>query len=76
MWKEVIGKLEEQGKVGSSLPLKCVNHPEDRIAVNEPHDFERLAGDGGCSLPCGTQLPCGHVCQRRSVLQFHMITDT
>ncbi|MCJ1422503.1 hypothetical protein MMC29_000383 [Sticta canariensis] len=47
MWEHIISQLSDKGVVGNALPLQCQLHPEDRILVKEPGDFELIAGDGG-----------------------------
>jgi hypothetical protein len=63
MWGEVLGMLEREGRVGRCLRVRCGNHGTD-TEIGEPEDFMRLAGDGGCQLPCGEALSCGHSCPR------------
>lgn len=65
MWREVIGQLKKAGKFGSKFPLKCQNHPKKITFISEPHEFEELAGDGGCADQCKVRRQCGHTCERR-----------
>ncbi|KAF6248733.1 AAA domain-containing protein [Scenedesmus sp. NREL 46B-D3] len=64
MWGQVLDMLEENGCVGKELGLVCQKHG-NHTRVCQPDDFELLAGDGGCQLPCDERLPCGHACHRR-----------
>lgn len=64
MWGQVLDILDKDGCVDSCLKTQCVNHGTV-TEIREVADFQRLAGDGGCQLPCGAALPCGHTCPRR-----------
>lgn len=48
---------------GSSLPLGCQNHPNNRSFVRNSQDFLKIP-NGGCSVKCAAELTCGHVCPR------------
>jgi len=62
MWNQVLGMLKEQQNLGPYLSLCCPRHPETAIDVTTVDDFTRLAPEGGCALPCGLRLGCGHAC--------------
>lgn len=49
-------------RIGSfKLPLgKCEKHDRE-LVITEPGDWE--GNDGGCDLPCGETLGCGHACK-------------
>ncbi|WIA41120.1 hypothetical protein OEZ86_004748 [Tetradesmus obliquus] len=64
MWGQVLDMLQERDCVGRELELVCQKHGNS-TRVCQPDDFELLAGDGGCQLPCDERLPCGHACRRR-----------
>ncbi|KXZ53505.1 hypothetical protein GPECTOR_7g955 [Gonium pectorale] len=68
MWGQVLDMMDADGCVGPCAKargrVKCVNHGTE-IEIPEPGDFQRLAGDGGCQLPCNQAMPCGHTCPRR-----------
>lgn len=61
MWQRVIGLLEQQGLIGTTLSLTCPRH-NTVFTVAEPDDFSRVAPEGGCRLPCPDRLSCGHKC--------------
>ncbi|KAF9203483.1 hypothetical protein BGZ49_006383 [Haplosporangium sp. Z 27] len=62
MWPDIIELLEKQDAVGEGLPLVCKNHPEKTSSVTTPKEFKTIAPNGGCIQPCGSNMPCGHVC--------------
>ncbi|KAF9126822.1 hypothetical protein BGW39_006326 [Mortierella sp. 14UC] len=64
VWPAIMSELEQSGRVGPGLPIACKNHPETKTTVSSPKDLEAAAPDGGCTLPCGIALPCGHLCPR------------
>ncbi|OWF35962.1 NFX1-type zinc finger-containing protein 1 [Mizuhopecten yessoensis] len=62
-WSHIVNKVKQAEQFGNSLPLFCQNHPhEDGVQVTTSADFAR-APDGGCQIPCGFILPCGHSCR-------------
>lgn len=64
MWPAVLEKMSENGNFGPAFPLVCQQHPNTVTLVKDPEDFSRVI-DGGCSLNCGFQMNCGHVCSRK-----------
>ncbi|KAG0374707.1 hypothetical protein BGX24_010062 [Mortierella sp. AD032] len=66
IWPAVIGELTETGRLGQGFPIACKNHPETRRIICSPENLQALAPDGGCTLPCGGLLKCGHTCPRSS----------
>ncbi|XP_039261961.2 NFX1-type zinc finger-containing protein 1-like [Styela clava] len=64
MWNNIVTKLMKNNNVGESLRLQCQNHPDRYTVVRAAEDFLQVA-EGGCTLSCTYQLPCGHVCPRR-----------
>jgi helicase required for RNAi-mediated heterochromatin assembly 1 len=61
IWKDAIIKLRKAGNFNfdSGLPIICSNHGTKTICM-DPDDL--ASSSGGCSAPCGGQLPCGHRC--------------
>lgn len=59
VWSYVEDQLYQQGRSRDKMPLTCRNHGRT-VWVKYPSDFDRLSG--GCDLPCGGMLPCGHKC--------------
>ncbi|KYG47209.1 hypothetical protein M433DRAFT_509938 [Acidomyces richmondensis BFW] len=62
MWNQVIRILRNAGNFGDDLELCCPRHKDSPIFVRSPDDFVRFSPEGGCSLSCDKQLPCGHAC--------------
>ncbi|KAI1090551.1 P-loop containing nucleoside triphosphate hydrolase protein [Rostrohypoxylon terebratum] len=62
MWSKVIHMLNENGNIGTSLPLQCPRHKDTLIEVSDFKDFAQLSPDGGCNAQCLQALECGHKC--------------
>ncbi|XP_033730449.1 LOW QUALITY PROTEIN: NFX1-type zinc finger-containing protein 1-like [Pecten maximus] len=69
LWTNIVQTLKKNDAFGSYLTLKCQNHPEKTVNASLRSDFSKTP-DGGCTTPCNTRLPCGHVCEK-----FCHITD-
>ncbi|KAI8822614.1 uncharacterized protein EV422DRAFT_577652 [Fimicolochytrium jonesii] len=65
MFIKMLDILEEQGLVGSALPLQCDRHPDIVLNAMTAQDVRELSPDGGCQLPCEYPLSCGHICRRQ-----------
>lgn len=63
LWQNIISDLTAQRAIGRELEIFCQNHTERKIKVSSKKDFD-ASPEGGCSLPCGHRLLCGHVCER------------
>ena len=61
IWQDIIGTLEVDNRIGSSLPLVCQNHSVVS-KVASAKDFRDKVPHGGCNKPCIYRLQCGHVC--------------
>ena len=61
-WQNIVSDMQTKGKVGEGLTIHCNNHPEYRMNAKFPGDFAKYFPTGGCPLPCGYVLECGHVC--------------
>ncbi|KIP03942.1 hypothetical protein PHLGIDRAFT_76808 [Phlebiopsis gigantea 11061_1 CR5-6] len=61
-WSTVLDEMEARGQIGPTLPIICPRHPNEVQEISKPGELSRFAPGGGCLLPCGTQLPCGHIC--------------
>lgn len=64
MFKSVLQTLAARRRVAGYIPFVCERHKEYLVHVAEPSDFTRLLPDGGCQLPCGRRMACGHMCLR------------
>lgn len=72
VWAPFFNLLKEKGYLQDGIRVYCDKHPDKKIVLSTPEDFDLHCPDGGCSELCGTMLGCGmHVCQRRC----HFITD-
>ncbi|CAG8486394.1 199_t:CDS:10, partial [Diversispora eburnea] len=65
MWKKVIDILRSRNQVGTGFPIICDQHPENKNIITYPRKFEEVSPDGGCLLPCGKALDCGHICPHK-----------
>lgn len=63
-WLSVLNKLEQGNAISPNLPLFCQKHPATRVCVADGLELVAKCPDGGCTLPCNLQLPCGHACRR------------
>ncbi|XP_068721845.1 NFX1-type zinc finger-containing protein 1-like [Montipora capricornis] len=61
LWKEICVDLEKEKAIGDKLNLICKRH-KNITAVTEAREFNPL---GGCNMPCGERLPCGHACDKQ-----------
>ena len=62
--KSIKNTLNDKDSLGDGLPIYCPNHPETKMNIVDPDDFEKLFPNGGCHQCQKTnmikQLPCGH----------------
>jgi hypothetical protein len=71
-WQPLFDLLREHGHVYDGFPLKCERHPDRKVAIREPKEFQTECPDGGCLDPCSSPLPCGiHNC----ALRCHRLDD-
>ncbi|KAI1789279.1 hypothetical protein LXA43DRAFT_590107 [Ganoderma leucocontextum] len=61
-WSTILDDMENRGQIGSALPIICPRHPKEAHMVSKPGELPLYAPAGGCVLPCGAQLACGHIC--------------
>lgn len=72
VWKPFLKILAERGQIYDGFPAQCQRHPDRKVDLKQPEDFDELCPDGGCLVPCGTKLRCGmHVCPQKC----HALTD-
>ncbi|KAF8656766.1 hypothetical protein AX16_002444 [Volvariella volvacea WC 439] len=62
MWRGVVDELANENFIGDAFPVACYRHPDTVNYINKPGQLRQLAPDGGCLLPCGVRLDCGHIC--------------
>lgn len=60
-WNKLIQSAKQLNCYGNSLTLTCGTHKQNDLEVSEPEHFNSRI-DGGCLLPCGYRLKCGHAC--------------
>ena len=58
LWKEICDDLETKGAIGHSLQLICKRHNN----VTSVQNAGQFNSSGGCNMPCGDRLDCGHAC--------------
>ncbi|XP_064484987.1 NFX1-type zinc finger-containing protein 1-like isoform X2 [Ornithodoros turicata] len=63
LWEGITLTLQAKAAIGNTLVLKCPRHPERLTPVSSAADFRKVP-EGGCNLPCGARLICGHACSR------------
>lgn len=54
--------MEDRDQIGPALPIVCPRHPEQARLISKPGEIPLYAPVGGCTLPCGARLACGHIC--------------
>ena len=64
IWQKIVPDMESKGNVGTALEVHCINHPENKFLVADPEGFDEASPAGGCNLPCGVRLKCGHTCPK------------
>ena len=64
IWQKIVPDMESKGNVGTALEVHCINHPENKFLVADPEGFDKASPTGGCDLPCGVRLKCGHTCPK------------
>lgn len=61
-WSTIINEMEARDQIGQGLPIVCPRHPDQKQIITKPGELTHLAPGGGCLLPCGFRLECGHIC--------------
>jgi hypothetical protein len=61
LWRDIGDEFMRQEKIGNGFHLSCHRHPKTVTKVSVPQDWTKVPS-GGCLLPCGERLECGHVC--------------
>jgi len=62
IWPSVIKELRTHDRVGEGFPIKCKQHPDTIRLVDSIDSFKILSPNGGCNIPCGRGMSCGHIC--------------
>jgi hypothetical protein len=50
-WQPLFDMLREHGQVYDGFPLKCERHPNRKVTIQKPEEFQVECPDGGCSDP-------------------------
>ncbi|KAI8974770.1 hypothetical protein BD414DRAFT_424028 [Trametes punicea] len=61
-WSIILDEMESREQIGSGFPIACPRHPEQANIVSKPGELSLLAPAGGCLMPCGYRMNCGHIC--------------
>ena len=60
LWQEICDDLETKNAIGETLDLVCKRH-QNVTSVRKSREFD--VKFGGCKMPCGERLVCGHACE-------------
>ncbi|PCH39561.1 nucleoside triphosphate hydrolase protein [Wolfiporia cocos MD-104 SS10] len=60
-WSVILDDLEARDQIGLGLPIVCPRHPDEKHIVTKAGELPHIAPGGGCLLPCGYRLDCGHI---------------
>ncbi|KAI0869260.1 P-loop containing nucleoside triphosphate hydrolase protein [Hypoxylon argillaceum] len=65
-WKKLFDHFKSRGKIYDGFPVKCEKHPDCKMTIRSPDEFDLHCPDGGCAEPCSEILSCGkHMCPKR-----------
>ena len=67
LWKDICDDLKTKEAIGDSLQLVCKGH-KNVTSVKQASEFNTL---GGCNMPCGIRLHCGHACDKQCHASSH-----
>ena len=72
LWKEICDDLRTKQAIGENLHLICKRH-KATTSVRWASDIT-LCYLGGCTMPCGDRLDCGHACDKlcHASDEYHM----
>jgi len=68
LWKEICDDLKAKDVIADSLQLVCKTH-ENVTSVRKASEFST---SGGCNMPCGVRLECGHACDKQCHPSNHL----
>ena len=63
LWSKILDTARIEGIVGDGLPVVCCSHPDEEAIMFRAEHFDSRPL-GGCGLPCGYRLTCGHLCEQ------------
>ncbi|KAL1948599.1 hypothetical protein VTO73DRAFT_10405 [Trametes versicolor] len=61
-WSTILDEMEDRGQMGTGFPIICPRHPDQTSFITKPGELSIVAPAGGCLLPCGFRMSCGHIC--------------
>ncbi|KAH9848820.1 hypothetical protein C2E23DRAFT_738850 [Lenzites betulinus] len=61
-WSTILDEMEERNQIGCGFPIRCTRHPAQATMITKPGQLSIVAPVGGCLLPCGFRMNCGHIC--------------
>ena len=61
-WSTILDEMEARDQIVHGIPIICPRHPDQVQTISKAGELSRLAPGGGCLLPCGHRLSCGHIC--------------
>ena len=67
LWDQVMTTFEDNNLVSDGFPAVCTRHGH-QTTLKRPEDFDSMAPDGGCCLPCDVVLPScpyQHTCPKK-----------
>ena len=59
MWRQIAKDLSAKGRIGPAFRACCSRHPSKIFHVQSPEQWYQIPK---CEIPCGSKLPCGHLC--------------
>ena len=68
LWQEICDDLETKNSIGATLDLVCKRHHKV-TSVRTSREFDITFG--GCKMPCGERLVCGHACEKPCHVSDH-----
>ncbi|KAG0208402.1 hypothetical protein BGX28_000620 [Mortierella sp. GBA30] len=60
IWPQIIKELRAADRIGGGFPIVCRNHPHTTNIADSPETLKTVAPNGGCTIACGRNMPCGH----------------
>ncbi|KAI9068435.1 hypothetical protein FKP32DRAFT_1561707 [Trametes sanguinea] len=61
-WATILDEMENRDQLATSFPIACPRHPEQSRLISKPGELPLASPAGGCLLPCGFRMNCGHIC--------------
>ncbi|TFK32805.1 P-loop containing nucleoside triphosphate hydrolase protein [Crucibulum laeve] len=72
LWRKLFELLGGGKHIYSGFPIVCRQHPDRKMLLSQPSQFDEECPGGGCDIPCGTMLNCG---QHRCPSKCHQLFD-